>query len=85
MTPCAKIATSADWAEYVRYWQDEFNTRKAVIGSLQDPVALERHREFRLTRLVRDDIDSILYAVKDTLMPRDFDHFLQEAFDLPPN
>jgi internalin A len=81
----AKIWKPIDRLHYAQYWDDEYAALSAGLAG-RSPTLLGE-ADFKRFRHMRDfahHVGDILALFADTVQPRDFEEFLEYAFDDPP-
>lgn len=74
--PCAKFGTPAERGIVGKHWDDLVESTKPYVGTL----AGRDLQEFNLYKHFALSAGDILYAINDTVVPRDWEDFLNWAF-----
>jgi internalin A len=84
--PCVTIKTDDDRAQYVIYWQEEFNRKRALVEKHGQFVLSDAaNDEYRFMTRFANETANILHLVQDILKPQSFDEFVKHGFgDAPP-
>ncbi|KTE25244.1 hypothetical protein ATE62_22325 [Sphingopyxis sp. HIX] len=74
--PCAKFAKHAERGAVGKYWRATVEEIKPVL----DVLGERDSAEYQLMRKFEVDVGDILYAINDTVVPREWEDFLNWAF-----
>lgn len=74
--PCAKFAKHAERGAVGKYWRETVEEIKPVLDTLGERDSAE----YQLMRKFEVDVGDILYAINDTVVPREWEDFLNWAF-----
>ena len=82
MSPCAKIATAVERAQYVIYWQRKFKEVDDLVRQHGQFVLSDKdNAEFRLMSRFVSETANVLQLVQDILRPRSFDDYVNQVSD----
>ena len=82
VSPCARIATAVERAQYVIYWQGRFKEVDDLIRQHGQFVLSDKdNAEFRLMSRFASETANVLQLVQDILRPRLFDEYVEHVFD----